>query len=382
MKKMAKKDYYDVLGVSRDATADEIKKAYRHLARKWHPDVNPENKDAEDKFKEVNEAFQVLGDPQKKAQYDQFGHSSFSQGGFGGGAGPGFGSFDDLFSGFSDVFDIFSMFGGGRRSGKRGGPQEGADLKYDLEITLENAYNGVTTKIDVPNYGRCEDCGGTGAKKGTEARTCPVCNGSGEKKTVRRSVFGQMINISVCDRCDGTGKIIETPCDVCEGSGLVKVTKIIEIKIPSGVDTGSHLRVPGEGGPGVNGGISGDLYVVIHVKPHDVFERHEKDIFLKTTISVTQAIFGAEVEIPTVNGHAKLKIPRGTQSHTVFRLKGEGMLDLHGGRKGDQLVKVVVDIPKKLSSDQKKILEEFAQISGEEKPGISKGFFDKMKEFL
>ncbi|MBW6451530.1 MAG: molecular chaperone DnaJ [DPANN group archaeon] len=391
---MADKNYYDVLGVGKDATADEIKKAYRHLARKWHPDVNPDNqKAAEEKFKEVNSAFQTLGNPQKKAQYDQFGHSAFTQGagGSSGGSGfgrngGGFGSFDDLFSGgFNDVFDIFSMFGGGGRQRGRGksGPQEGADLKYDLEITLEDAHSGVTTKIHIPNYDKCTSCGGTGAKKGTSPKTCSVCNGSGEKKTIRKSMFGQMINISLCDHCNGTGKVIDTPCGDCEGNGLVRVTKTIEIQVPGGVETGSHLRVANEGAPGINGGSNGNLYVEIHVKPHDVFERIENDLFIKTIISITQAIFGAEIEVPTISGHAILKIPKATQSHTVFRLKGEGMPDVHGGRKqGDQLVKVVVKIPDKLNSKQKKLLEEFAEESGEDNLHIGKGFFEKMKEFI
>lgn len=381
---MAKEDYYETLGVGRNATQDEVKKAYRHLARKLHPDVNPGNKEAEEKFKEVNEAFQILGDPQKRAQYDQFGHAAFSQGGFGaGGEGrAGFGGgFEDIFSDFNDVFDIFSMFGGRQRA-RRGGSQDGADLKYDLEITLEEAYAGVTTKINVPNYGKCSSCNGTGARKGTSPKTCSVCNGTGEKKTIRRSVFGQMISISVCDKCEGRGKVIESPCDVCGGNGLVKVTKAIEIKIPPGVDNGSHLRVTGEGAPGTNGGSPGDLYVIINVKPHDVFERYENDLYIRTTISITQAILGAEIKVPTISGNVTLKIPPGTQSQTVFRLKSAGMPDLRSGKKGDELVKVVVNIPKKLTPAQKKALEEFAKESGEEKPNIGKGFFERMKEYL
>ncbi|MCK4808973.1 MAG: molecular chaperone DnaJ [Candidatus Aenigmarchaeota archaeon] len=380
---MTKKDYYETLGVSKDASPDEIKKAFRKLARKHHPDVNNGDKGSEAKFKEINEAFEILGNPQKRGQYDQFGDAAFSgsQGGFGGGQGFGSGSFEDIFSGFGDIFDIFSG-GMGGRTRRKNGPQSGADLKYDLEISLEDSYNGLVTKIDVPHLETCSVCDGTGAKAGTEPKTCSACGGSGQVKHIRRTFMGQVVSIGVCDKCNGTGKIIDSPCPECDGGGRVRKERTIEVKIPKGIDSENHLRVAGEGDAGVKGGPSGDLYIIIHVRPHEIFERYNNDIYCKTSISFSQAGLGDVIDVPTISGKkAKLKIPSGTQSHTVFRLKGQGMPDVHGRGAGDQMIKVVVKTPKTLDKKQKESLRMFSEASGEEIHETGKGFFDKMKEY-
>ncbi len=370
---MTKEDYYNVLGVDKNASQEEIKRAFRHLARKYHPDVA--GKDSEEKFKEINEAFQILSDPQKRSEYDQFGHTPFRQEDFSGFRGSGF---DDLFKdfGFGDIFDIFSGFKGRTKRG----PEQGADLRYDLEISLENSFSGLTQKIEVPRFVTCKTCDGTGAKSGF-LKTCPNCNGTGEVRKIQRSIFGQIVNITTCTKCGGSGKVIEKPCSECNGSGRISKLKIIDVKIPKGVDTDSYLRVTGQGEEGYNGGPPGDLYVVIHVKPHPVFDRYENDLFCETTINLRQAILGSEIEIPTINSKAKLKIPAGTQSHSVFRLKGQGMPDLHTSKRGNQMVKIVIKIPEKLNKKQKKILKEF-MADGTEKIKTTSGFFDKMKEYL
>jgi len=369
---MAKKDYYKILGVDKNASQEEIKKAFRHLARKYHPDVA--GKDSEEKFKEINEAFQILSDPQKRAQYDQFGHAAFKPEDFAGFRWP---DFDDLFRdfGFGDIFDVFSGFKGRMKRG----PEQGADLKYDLKITLEDAFYGRTDKIEVPVSVICKACEGTGAEHGS-LKSCPKCNGAGEIRRVQKSAFAQIININTCNKCGGSGKITEKLCRACDGVGRIKKTKKIEIKVPKGVSSGSYLRIAGQGEAGHNGGPPGDLYVVINIKPHPIFDRHENDLFCETTISLGQAIFGGEIEVPTINNKAKLKIPAGTQSHTIFRLKNQGMPDLHTHKRGDQLVKIVVRIPGKLNRDQKKLLKEFVRIS-EERIRTTKGFFDKVKYF-
>ncbi len=382
---MTKKDYYDILGVGKGASPEEIKRAYRKLARKYHPDVNPGDKSAEGKFKELNEAFEVLGDPKKRTQYDQFGHAAFQQGagaggfqGFRGFGGGDFSSFEDIFSGgFDDIFNVFS----GMRGETRRRAASGADLRYDTTITLEEACSGIAKEIQVPRFEKCSACKGTGAKSGTAKKTCPKCSGTGQVRQVRRSFLGQMITIGMCDKCKGTGTIIETPCPTCSGSGRVRRTRTIEINIPPGVDDGSHLRIAREGEAGMNGAPSGDLYVVIHVEPHNIFDRYENDLYCKTTIGIAQATLGDEIEIPTIKGKAKLKIPPGTQSHTIFRLRGQGMPDLHGRGKGDQQVKVVVEIPKSLTKKQKELIQKYADETKQEAT-IGKGFFDKMKEYF
>lgn len=377
---MPKKDYYEILGVSRNATEEEIKRAFRHLARKYHPDVNPGNKDAEEKFKEINEAFGVLRDPEKREAYDQYGEAGIEGVGFEPSKGFGSPSFDDLFRdfGFGDIFDIFSGFGS--RDRHRPGPEQGADLKYDLELSLEDAFNGLTTKIEVPRFERCSGCGGTGAKPGTSPKKCPKCGGTGKIRNVRRMGFMQTLNITACDRCRGSGTVIDNPCKSCKGTGMERKIRKVEVKIPPGVDDGQYLRLAGQGEVGSNGGPPGDLYVVISIKEHPVFERHGDDLFCKTVLNLTTAVLGGEVKVPTIRGKAKIRIPPGTQSHTVFRLRGQGMPELHGRGKGDQLVKVVIDIPKKLTKDQRRILEEFRKTVEDEKPETGKGFFERLKE--
>lgn len=378
----SKKDYYEVLGVGREASSDELKQAFRHLARKYHPDVNPGNKEAEEKFKEINEAYSILSDPQKRAQYDQYGHAAFRPEDYAGFREFKF-NFNDLFSdlgGFGDIFSAFQGFGGGGRM-RRDRPQQGADLRYDLEITLENAFSGLETKIDVPVSASCKKCGGSGAEPGS-LKDCKQCDGIGEVRRVQQRGFMQFASITPCGRCGGRGKIVEKRCGECGGDGRVRKTRKIDLKVPPGVDDGLYLRVACQGEGGVRGGPAGDLYVVIHVKPHDVFERHENGLYCKTTVSLTQAVFGCEIEVPTITGKAKTQIPPGTQSHTIFRLRGQGMLDLHSRRRGDQFVRVVIDIPKKLTRRQEELLREFAKESGEKPGETTKGFFEKLKEFV
>jgi len=364
---MAKKDYYNILGVSKNASQDEIKKAFRQLARKYHPDVNPGDKEAEEKFKEINEAFQILGDPEKREQYDQFGSSRFKPQDFSGFRWP---SFDDLFRdfGFGDIFDIFSGARGTR-------VREGADLRYDIEISLEDAFKGLKTKIEIPHFVVCSTCSGTGAKPGF-LKQCPECGGQGEIRRVQRSAFAQIINVIPCIRCKGTGKIATKLCETCNGEGKIKKIKKIEIKIPKGIDDGQHLRVEGEGEPGENGGPPGDLYIVINIKEHKIFERREFDLFCNVAIGLGTAILGGEIKIPTIDGRAKLKIPAGTQSHTIFKLKGQGMPFLNSNKRGDQLVKVIVEIPKKISKKQEQLLK---QLISDKEIETGKGFFERLR---
>ncbi len=374
---MAGKDYYRILGVGRDASEEEIKRAFRHLARKWHPDVNPGNKQAEEKFKEINEAFEVLKDPEKRSAYDQFGEAGLEGAGFR--AGGGFPGFDDLFRnfGFGDIFDVFSGQG---EAGGRAQAREGADLKYELEMTLEDAYHGIDTEIEVPRFEACSACGGTGAKPGTTAKECPKCGGAGELRTVRRTSFMQTMSVSPCDRCGGEGTLIESPCRKCGGSGMERKTAKVKVKIPPGVDGGQFLRLAGQGEAGSKGGHPGDLYVVVSIKEHAVFERHGKDLFCKATVGLPEAILGGEIEVPTIAGRAKIKIPPGTQGNTVFRLRGQGMPELRGRGKGDQLVRVSVEIPRSLSREQRRLAEDLARAFGKKRAEASRGFFERLRE--
>ena len=374
---MPKRDYYEVLGLERGASPDEVKKAYRKLARQYHPDMNPGDKDAENRFKEVKEAYDVLTDPQKRAQYDRFGHQSQDFGGFGQGFGEG--GFNQGFGGFEDIFDAF--FGGGGFSRRRsGGPQRGADLRYDLEITLEEAAFGLETKIKVPRTEKCPKCEGSGAKPGTRAETCSVCEGSGQQQVVKNTSFGRFINVQTCENCHGEGKIIKEPCRECAGKGQVHRERKIDVKIPAGVDTGSKLRVGGEGEAGTRGGPAGDLYVVLRVKPHKIFKREGDDLILDFPISFGQAAVGAEVQVPTIDGKkVKFKIPEGTQPGTPFRLRGKGIPHLRGLGRGDQHIIARVKVPEKLSPKQRQALRDFARAMGEELPE-EKGFVDKVKD--
>lgn len=375
---LSKRDYYEVLGIPRDATEADIKKAYRRLARQYHPDANPNDKDAAEKFKEINEAYEVLKDPQKRAQYDQFGHAGVGgQGGFDSGGFGGFGGFGDFGGfGFDDIFDAF--FGGGRQ--RRTGPEQGADLRYDMEITLEEAAAGVEKDIRVDRLESCSACKGSGAKPGTSPVTCPECRGTGQVQYTQHTPFGRFMSVRTCHVCHGEGRIIKEVCEKCGGRGKVKKSRKIHVKIPPGVDTGSRLRVAGEGEAGDRGAPPGDLYIFVHVAPHEIFTRHGDDILCEIPISFVQAALGDEIEVPTLKGKVKLKVPEGTQPDTSFRLKGYGIPHLRGAGSGDQHVKVKVIIPKKLNEQQKQLLEKFAAISGEDIKKQPKGFFDKMKD--
>lgn len=367
---MAKRDYYEVLGASRTAGADEIKKAYRKQALKYHPDRNPGDKAAEDKFKEASEAYEVLSDSQKRTAYDQFGHSAAS--------GQGFGGFEQGFSGFGDMFgDIFGdFFGGGGSRGSR--PSRGADLEYTLEIEFEESVFGYEEVVDIPRLETCGDCGGDGAAPGTKRESCNTCNGTGQI-TVSQGFFSMK---SACNRCGGQGSIIRVPCSRCHGRGQVKIKRKINVKVPAGVDNGSRLRISGEGESGLNNGPRGDLYVAIRVKSHHLFTRRGDDIICQIPISFVQASLGVQIEAPTLNGKAGLKIPAGTQSGKFFKLRGKGAPNVYGRGRGDEHIQIIVETPSKLNQKQRSLLEEFARVSGEEVHPISKNFWDKAKELL
>lgn len=371
---MAKRDYYEVLGVARNASADEIKKAYRKLARQYHPDANPDDPDAEAKFKEISEAYVVLSDPEKRANYDRFGHAGVDGQGFG-----GFGGFGD-FGGLGDIFEMF--FGGGTR--RRTGPERGPDIRTDLEITLKEAAFGLERDIKIPRVETCSTCGGTGAAAGTRPRTCPACDGTGQVQFAQSTPFGRIVQSRTCDRCRGTGQVIEKPCPTCHGAGQVRKSRSIKVKVPPGVDNGTRLRLAGEGEAGLRGGPPGDLYVYIHVKPHRFFKREGDDLICEVPISFAQAALGDELEVPTLEGSTRLRIPEGTQTGTVFRIKGKGIPHVNGYGRGDQHVRVKVVTPSKLSERQKELLKEFARLGGEQlqSPGYTgeKSFFEKMRD--
>lgn len=368
-----KQDYYSLLGIDRNADADELKKAYRKAALAHHPDRNPGDKKAEEKFKEVTEAYQVLSDPQKREIYNRYGHEGLSaQGGMGGG---GFSN-----AGFEDVFEgIFEDFFGGGGSSRRGSRnRRGSDLQYDLEIAFDEAVFGAEKKVELHREESCGACRGEGAKPGTSKKTCATCHGSG--KIMASSGFFSVARS--CDRCRGEGSIIEQPCTECRGAGRVVGHRKIDLKIPAGVDNGLRLRIPGEGEAGIRGGERGDLYVDIHVKPHEFFTRDGENIACEVPISMVQAALGCDLEVPTLIGTHEIKIPPGTQSGKVFRLKGKGIASLRGGGIGDQEVRVIVETPSHLSDKQKALLREFAQISGEKVSPMSSSFMQKMKKIF
>ena len=381
------KDYYEMLGVSKTSTPEEIKKSYRKLAIQYHPDKNPGNKESEEKFKEISQAYEVLSDTKKRATYDQFGHDAFTRSGRGGASsGGGFGGFHDPYDIFSQVFGSSSVFeeffgGGGGRGQRRSASaaQDGADLRYDLEIDFEEAVYGADKKISFARLQSCLNCNGTGSSPGSGKTTCKRCGGTGFTTTSHSFISMRQ----ACPSCRGAGQIIEKPCPKCRGEGRVRAEKNIQIHIPPGVDTGSRLRVAGEGEGGANGGSAGDLYVVIHVRSHEVFQRDGLDIMCEVPIDFATAALGGIVEVPTVSGKTKLKIPEGTQSGTILRIREKGIPSLHGGRRGDQHIKIFVEVPAKLSKFQREKLEEFAKLEREKNnhPMIS-SFMEKAKRFL
>ncbi|MFS0751393.1 molecular chaperone DnaJ [Oceanobacillus sp. 1P07AA] len=356
---MSKRDYYEILGIDKSASQDEIKKSYRKLARKYHPDVNKEE-DAADKFKEVKEAYEVLSDDQKRAQYDQFGHSGPQSQGFGGGFGGG----AQDFGGFGDIFDMF--FGGGGRSRDPNAPQQGNDLQYTMILNFEEAVFGKETDIEIPKEETCDTCNGSGAKPGTKPKTCSHCNGSGQLNQEQNTPFGRVVNRRVCNYCEGSGKIIPEKCNTCGGSGKVQKKKKIHISIPAGIDEGQQIRVAGKGEAGKNGGPAGDLFVVIKVRPHDFFVREGDHIFCELPLTFAQAALGDELEVPTVHGKVKVKVPAGTQTGKTFRIKGKGAPNVRGRGHGDQHIKIKVMTPTNLSEKQKELLREFNELGGNE----------------
>jgi len=352
----AKRDYYEVLGVGKDASGDEIKKAYRQLAKKYHPDMNSENKEeAAEKFKEASEAYGVLSDEQKRRQYDTFGHAAFD----GSRGAGGFGGFDDIMNGFGfgDIFDSF--FGGGGRSARRNGPVQGADLRMEMRITFEEAAFGVSREVSLNKDVKCEACGGTGAKKGTQPVTCSACGGTGQIRQQRSTAFGSFVNVADCPNCGGRGVIIKDPCPECNGRGILNKPKKIKINIPAGIDNGQVITLRGEGAAGQRGGEPGDLQIVIGVAPHEYFKRDGYDMYLDMPVSFVDAALGAELSVPTLEGKAKLKMGAGTQTGTVFRMKDKGIQHLRSGRKGSLFVRVNVEVPTKLTEKQKSLLKEF-----------------------
>jgi molecular chaperone DnaJ len=379
---LANKDYYEILNVSRDASQEDIKKAYRKLALKYHPDANPNNKEeSEKKFKEIGAAYSVLSDPEKRARYDQFGSADTANNGAGFDFRNFYGEGMDDFGSFSDIFESFFGGGGSRNTYRRNRPRKGANLRYNLDVTLKEAAFGAEKKIEIPTWKTCSHCNGTGAEPGTSKRTCPDCNGTGEIRMAQNTFFGQSINIQTCPRCKGTGKIIESPCKVCHGTGKVKSRKTINVKILAGVESGHRLRLAEMGEPGDNGGPSGDLFIVINVREDPVFKRKGTDIYCDHKISLPKAVLGGETTIPTLEGKVKMRIPAGTQSSTDFRLRGKGAYKLGTKIRGDQHVRIIVEIPKNLNHNSKRLMYELAQDIGEDIDKIGeKNIFEKVKE--
>jgi len=372
----SKRDYYEVLGVRRSASQEEIKRAYRRLARQYHPDVN-KSPDAEERFKEINEAYQVLSNPEMRARYDRFGHAGLE--------GTAFPDFTD-FGGFGDIFDELFRdfgFGGFGRTRARTRPQRGADLRYDLDLTFEEAAFGCEKEIEIPRLETCPRCRGSGAEPGTQPIRCPECNGTGEVRRVQQSILGSFVSVTTCPRCGGKGEIITTPCSQCRGQGRARVARTLVVKVPAGVDDEMQIRLSGEGEPGTYGGPPGDLYVVVHIKPHPYFRRQNHDIILELGINVAQAALGDEVWVPTLDGDEKLRIPAGTQSGTIFRLRGKGIPYLRRHGRGDQLVVTQVIIPTELTEEQRKLFLQLAKTLGREViPQKEKSFLDRLGDIF
>lgn len=375
-----KRDYYEVLGVSKSASDDEIKKAFRKLAKQYHPDLHPDDKDAEAKFKEVNEAYEVLSDPSKKAKYDQFGFAGVDPNygaGQGGGFSGGFGGFSDM----GDIFDsIFGAFGGGGRSSNPNAPRKGRDVEIGAVISFMEACKGTSKTVKVTRLEKCPDCNGSGTAAGSSAKTCPDCGGKGTVNVTQQSIFGMVRQTVKCSRCGGRGKIVDNPCGKCSGKGMVRVSKEREINVPAGIDDGQNLRVPNGGDCGVNGGPNGDLYINISVRPDPIFSRDGFDVWTEIPITYGQAALGDEITVPTIDGKVKYNVPEGTQGGTVFRLKGKGIKKINRNDRGDHYVRVSVEIPKNLNKEQQAALREFEKTLESKNYQKRQTFFDKLKD--
>ena len=365
-----KRDYYEVLGVQRGASGEELKAAFRKLAMQYHPDRNPDNPQAADRFKECSEAYAVLSDPDKRRSYDLFGHSGVDTSGFGGFEG---------FGGFGEIFETF--FGGGMGRGARGRTTRGDDLRHDITIAFEEAFTGVEKEIEVPRLVTCEHCSGAGAAPGTGVETCQGCGGSGQVRRAAQSIFGQVVNIVACPSCGGEGRLLKSPCPECRGQGRVERHRRLRVKIPAGVDTGSQIRLTGEGEAGYRGGPPGDLYIVIRVKPHPQLQRRDQDVVYDLRINLVQAALGDRIEVPTLDGAVEVSVPAGTQYGQTFRLPGKGMPHVRNGRRGDQYVRVQVLVPKDLTPEQKSLLRKVGGLTGKPEK-VSRGFFEKLRDAI
>jgi molecular chaperone DnaJ len=372
---MSQRDYYEILGVSRSASPDELKSAFRKLARQYHPDVNKSD-DAEERFKEINEAYAVLSDTDKRAAYDRFGHAGVR------GAG-GMGDFNVDFNDFADIFgDLFGFGGMGRRGRTRNAPRRGADLQIRVDLSFEEAVFGIDKEIEITRNETCEECSGSGAEPGTSPSRCQTCNGQGEVRQVRQTILGSMVQVATCPTCGGAGETVTTPCRNCQGRGQVRHIRKKTIAIPAGVDNGNQMRLPGEGEPGANGGPNGNLYLAIHVRPHQFFRRREFDILLDLNINVAQATLGAEVDVPTIDGPQKLRIPAGTQPGKILTLRGKGVPHVRSSARGDQHVVVNIEIPSRLNGEQRELFESLAKSLGSEVKPQELGFLERLKETL
>lgn len=376
-----KRDYYEVLGVSKSASDDEIKKAFRKMAKQYHPDLHPGDKEAEEKFKEVNEAYEILSNPDKKAKYDQFGFAGVDPNYGAGAAGAGgFGGFGDMGDIFDSIFGGFGFGGSSRASSNPNAPRRGSDIRASANIDFMEACKGKTVKVRVNRTVQCDECHGSGAAPGSSTKTCPECNGKGQKVISQQSIFGSVRQVVTCDRCHGKGKIVEASCRKCSGQGVVKNSAVVEVSIPAGIADGQMVRLAGAGNCGTNGGPDGDLLVSVNVRPDPIFERDGYDVWTEVPITYTQAVLGDEITIPTVDGKVTYTVPEGTQTGTVFRLRGKGIQKVHSSSHGDHYVRVAIEVPRNLTKDQKNILKEFEKTLNEKNYVKRKSFFEKLKE--